>query len=222
MMSIKSRDTLLIWFGGVVTESISEVTIASLTSDQSVSEFVRQRSEIKQLAEELSLGLKSTHSYCESVVHLTNSSLDVSALEQLILSRASLNKSVMNLFNSVPDKFEKWLVADYPESWFQVLTSRMGLSEQFPTDRTIFTSQGGLKTMVPEVFDYITSASGHSLDECVLIDSVSSRAVQAVRYGLSAIIYVYPERLEHELALRGILETQEEVLHPQTSRRVDI
>jgi hypothetical protein len=222
MMSSKSRDTLLIWFGGVVTDLISEITIASLTSERSVNEVVRQRSEIKQLAEELSLGLRSTHSYCESVIQLTNSSLDINALEPLILSRASLNKSVMNLFNSIPDKFEKWLISDYPESWFRVLTSRMGLSEQFQTDRTIFTSQGGLEAMVPEVFDYITSASGHSLDECVVIDSVSSRAVQAVRYGLSAIIYVYPERLEHELALRGILETQEEVLHPQTSRRVDL
>jgi hypothetical protein len=222
MMSSKSRDTLLIWFGGVVTELISEITIAGLKSEQSVRDFFKQRSEIKQLAEELSLGLRSTHSYCESVIQTTNSSLDVNALEPLILSRASLNKSVLNLFNSIPEKFEKWLISDYPESWFQILSSRMGLLEQFPLDQTIFTSQGGLAAMVPDVFDYITSASGHSLDECVLIDSISYRSVQAVRFGLSAIIYVYPERLEHELALRGILETQEEVLHPQTSRRVDI
>ena len=76
--------------------------------------------------------------------------------------------------------------------------------------------------MIPNVFDYITLASGHSLDECVLIDSVSSRAVKAVRHGLSSIIYVYPDRLEHEFALRGMLETEEEILHPETSKRVDI
>lgn len=175
-----------------------------------------------KLADELSLGLRSTHSYCERVIKITNSDLDVYTLEELIPRRASLNKPVVNLINSIPDKYEKWLIADYPEPWFRDITSREGLSSQFPTDRTIFTWQGGLEELIPDVFDLIARTSDHSLDECVLIDSVSSRAVEAVRHGLSAIIYVYPDRLEHEFALRGILETEEEVLHPDTSRRADI
>jgi hypothetical protein len=175
-----------------------------------------------KMADELSLGLRSTRSYCESVIKITSSNLDVITLDELIPRRASLNEPVMNLINSIPEKYEKWLVSDYPESWYQDIASRVDLSSQFPTNRTIFTSQGSLEEMVPGVFDYIVRASDHSIDECVLIDSVSSRAVEAVRHGLSSIIYVYPDRLEHEFALRGILETEEEVLHPEISKRVEI
>lgn len=221
-MSIKSRDTILIWFGGVVTELISEITMQSLESELSVTRFAQQRCEILKLADELSLGLRSTHSYCERVIKTTNSRLDVYALEELIPAKISLNKPVINLINSIPEKYEIWLISDYPDPWFQDIVSREEFSSQFSADRTIFTSQGDLKKMVPEVFDYIIRASGHSLDECVLIDSVSSRAVAAVRHGLSSIIYVYPDKLDHEFALRGILKTEKEVLHPQTSRRVDI
>lgn len=221
-MLITSRKTIFIWFGGVITALLSEITMQSLQPEFSIGRFIQQRCEIKKMADELSLGLRSTHSYCEDVIKITNSSLDVCTLEERVPARASLNKPVINLVNSIPDKYEKWLISDYPESWFQSITSRENLSLLFPTDRTIFIAQGDLENMVPKVFDYITRASGHSLDECVLIDSISSRAVEAVRHGLSAIIYVYPDRLEHEFALRGMLETEKEVLHPQTSRRVDI
>lgn len=222
MMSIRSRDTIFIWFGGVVTDLITEITMQSLQIEQNFNGSFRQRSEFNKLADELSLGLRSTHSYCDSVLKSTDSSLDVNTLDEMIPSKASLNKPIMYLIDSIPDKFEKWLISDYPESWFQEITSRTDLSSHFPIDRTIFTSQCDLKEMVPMVFTYIGRTSGHPLDECVLIDSISSRAVKAVRCGLSSIVYVYPERLEHELALRGILETEIEVLHPQTSRRVDI
>ncbi len=222
MMSIKSRDTLFIWFGGVIAESISEITIQSMQSEFGVSGFAQYRSEINHLADEVSLGVRSTHSFCDSVIKITNSTLDSNTMNSFITDKASLNQPVMNLINSIPDKYEKWLVSDYPETWFHEIASREDLHSSFPSDQTIFTSRGDLEKMVPDVFDYIARASNHSLDECVLIDSVSSRAVKAVRHGLSAIIYVYPDRLEHELALRGMLETEEEVLHPETSRRVDI
>lgn len=221
-MSKKSRDTIFIWFGGVVSERISEITIKTLRSKQSDIGFSKLRSEIVKLADELSLGLLSTHSYCESVIKITKSDLDIDTLEELIPRWASLNKPVMKLLNSIPDKYEKWLVSDYPESWYQVIASRENLSSKYPAKRTIFVSQGDLREMVPRVFDYLARVSSRSLDECILIDSESSRAVAAVRYGLSSIIYVYPDRLEHEFALRGILETEEEVLHPDTSKRVDI
>ena len=221
-MPLASRDTILIWFGGVITELLAEITIQSLQSVQGVSGFFPQRDEIKNLADELSLGLRSPHSYCEQLIKTTNSHLDAKSLEDLILSKASLNNPVINLINSIPDNFEKWLISDYPESWFQVISSGEDCLADFSRDRVIFTSEGDLDEMVPMVFDFATRASGHSLDECILIDSVSSRAVESVRHGLSAIIYVYPDKLEHEFALRGILKTEQEILHPPTSIRVDI
>jgi len=222
MMSIKPRHTIFIWFGGVLTNTVTEITLQSLQSDQYASGFKLPRSEINKLADQLSLGMISPHSYCDGVIKITNSTLDIITLEELIPRRASLNKSVMNLINSVSGEYEKWLVSDYPESWYQEIASREDLSSMYPAERMIFTSQGDLEKMVPDVFDYLARASGHSLDRCVLIDSKSSRAVEAVRHGLSSIIYVYPDRLKHEFALRGILETEEEVLHPDISKRVDI
>jgi hypothetical protein len=221
-MSLSSRDTILIWFGGVITELVAEITLQSLQSGRDIRGFFPQRVELKQLADELSLGLISPLSYCERVIKTTNSRIDAKTLEELILGGAALNNTVINLIDSIPDKFEKWLISDYPESWFQVISSREDYLAKFSRDRIIFTTQSKLKDMVPLIFNFVVQASGHSLEECILIDSISSRAVEAVRQGLSAIIYVYPDKLEHEFALRGILKTEQEVLHPQSSSRVDL
>jgi hypothetical protein len=217
-----TRDALLIWFGGVITELLSEITVQSLQAVGGESGLFPLRSDLKRLAEELSLGVRSPHSYCEQVITTTNSQIDPNTLEELILSKASLNYPVINLIYSIPDKIETWLISDYPESWFKIISSKDERLSKFSRERVIFTSQGGLEQMVPMVFNFASQASGHSIQECIIIDSISSRAVAAVRYGLSAIIYVYPEKLEHEFALRGILEIEQEVLHPKTSRRVDI
>lgn len=220
MMPIKFRNTILIWFGGVITELIPKLTLQMLGLEPNGRDFIQQRSEIHSLAEKLSLGVMSARAYCAAAINITHSNFEIDTLEVLIQGRASLNQPVMDVLDPIPAKYEKWLISDYPESWFREIALRTNLTSQFPADRTIFTSQSDLYKMVPMNFEFISRASGHPLDECVLIDSLSSRAVQAVRGGLSAIIYVYPEKLEHELALRGLLETELEVLHPQTSIRV--
>ena len=222
MMSKHSGNSIFVWVGGVITEKISEITMQILRSKQGFEGTTLQRSEITKLADELSLGLVSTNAFCKGVIRATNSDLDEETLEDLIPRNATLNTPVIDLVSSISRNYEKWLISDYPESWFQKISSRLDLSSQYPNERIIFVSHGGLKKIVPDVFDYISLISQRSLDECLLIDSMYSRAVGAVRHGLSSIIYVYPERLEHEFALRGILETDVEVLHPETSRRVDI
>lgn len=217
-----SRNTIFVWFGGVVTNTIPELTMQSLRLAPSTDEYKQKTGEINDLADKLSLGIISSQSYCESVIYYSHASLDINTLEDLITNSASLNSPCLDLINSIPGNFEKWLISDFPEEWFQKIASRTELSAYFSSDQTIFTIKGGFERMVPGVFDYLAKVSGKTLDECILIDSKSSRAVKAVRYGLSAIIYVYPERLEHEFALRGIFETNVEVLHPQISKRVEI
>ena len=222
MMSIKSRNSIFIWFGGVVTNTIPELTMQSLQLAPSMDEYKQKRIEINELADKLTLGIISYQSYCEGAIKVTQSSLATDTLEDLIISGAAIDLPLLDLINSISGKYGKWLISDYPEEWYQKIAPRTELTSYFSSDHTIFTKNGGLERLVPGVFDYLAKASSHLLDECILIDSKSSRAVKAVRHGLSAIIYVYPERLEHEFALRGIFETNVEVLHPQTSKRVEI
>jgi len=142
--------------------------------------------------------VSSPQSFSEHVIKTTNSHFDAKTLDELILNRTSLNDPVLNLINSIPDKFGKLLISDYPESWFQVISSMEDRLAKFSRDRVIFSTQGNLEEMVPLFFNFVTRVSGHSLDECILIDSVSSRAMGAVRHGLSAITYEYPDKLKHE------------------------
>jgi hypothetical protein len=47
-------------------------------------------------------------------------------------------------------------------------------------------------------------------------------AVEAVRHQLASIVYVYPQRLVHELALQKILLLDADVMHPTSSDRIAI
>lgn len=137
-----------------------------------------------------------------------------------MLASASLNQPAIDLIAKIPQEYERWLVVDYPADWYRELSGRWGLQDIFPLRQTIYISGLKLTRLVPEIFYRLPSCASRRMDECLVIDPISKRAVAAMRHGMASIIYVYPDRLKHELALQGILPTDMDVMHPTSSERV--
>jgi hypothetical protein len=74
--------------------------------------------------------------------------------------------------------------------------------------------------MTPDIFYHLPQKAGRRMDDCIVIDANSARAVQSMKVGLASIIYVYPQRLKLELALQEIWRTDADVMHPTSSERV--
>jgi len=213
---------IFFWLGGVLTDTIPELTRAALFPEAGGHEAVKMQQQIRDLIEDLSLGKITSKEYCEQAIARCESSMTVSSLNRLIIDTASLQQSVADMVVEILEASERWLIVDFPVDWFSELANRLKIYSLFPENRAIFTAELKIKRMVPDIFYHLSPKAGRAMDDCIVIDPVSARAVEAMKHGLATIIYVYPERLKHELAMQGLWQTDAEVLHPTSSERVKI
>jgi hypothetical protein len=219
---MKIYDAVFFWFGGVLTGTVAELTVGELMPDAKGHEALKTRQRIGELAEELSLGRIAASDYSEQTIALCDASVEPSELYRRIIESASLRQPIAELIERMPASYERWLIVDFPADWYQAVSQRWSVHSLFSEERTLVTSELKLSRMVPEVFYHLPSIAGRSMDECIIVDACSARAVQSMEHGLASIIYVYPERLRLELALQGIWQTEADVMHPTSSERVEI
>jgi hypothetical protein len=124
------------------------------------------------------------------------------------------------MIGEIPDRYERWLVVDYPQAWYEQLSDRAQIDTLFPGDRLIFVEQLELLSMTPDIFYRLPQKAKRPMQECIIIDGDAGRAVQSLKHGLAAIFYVYLERLKLELALQEIWQTDADVMHPTSSQRI--
>ena len=217
---MKTYNAIYFWFGGVLTDTVSGRTKAVLSPGSGGRKSGDLIKAIRKPAEMLSLGKINILEYCHQSIDICASNITAAELAHQITDTASINQTVVDLVSKIPEAYARWLVVDYPPDWFEDLSKRWDIESIFPRNQLIFTSDLNLPRMVPEIFYRLPSAAGLAMDDCMVIDPVTARATAAMRHGLAAIIYVYPERLKHELALQGIWQTDEDVMHPTSSERV--
>jgi len=219
---MKIYNVIFCWLGGVLTDTVAELTVAQLVPQAGGHQALQTRQIIRRLAEELSLGRLALSGYCEQAIASCGARISPALLERGIVESASLCTPVAELIAEIPAVYERWLIVDYPPDWYEEITERLGTQSLFPEDRIVATSALNLSRMVPEIFYHLPGCAGRSMEECITIDALSARAVESMRHGLASIIYVYPERLKLELALQGIYATDADVMHPTSSERAKI
>jgi hypothetical protein len=219
---MKSYQAILFWFGGVFTGSLAERTRAELAPGATGSAAVSVRKQLRSLSEQLALGRITPQDYCQRAVLTCHADLAATELARRITASAEINAPVTGMVGKIATSHECWLVVDYPASWYQVLAARRELHPLFAENRILYTTDLKLTRMTPDVFYILPQRIDQPMADCLVIDPVSSRAVEAMRHGLATILYVYPARLKHELALQGIWQTEDNVMHPAASERVNL
>ncbi len=211
--------TLIFWFGGVLTEELSDLVLSFMMPGTRGQDYIRYRKMIEPYTSALICGDLESPVYCQHIVHELESKIDSNELEDNLLKRIHLRSEVANIIREIPEEYPRWLVSDYPLKWYEVVSNSLDSSKLFPSNRVIFTAE--IKSNGDcEIYDQLPVLVGQPMANCIMVDGDSSRAVRTVRRGLASIIYVYPHRLKHELALQKILQVSPEVMHPKNSERV--
>ncbi len=217
---MKIFSDIFFWFGGLLTETLPELTEAILFPGVKDRDAVTVQQQMRELDYVRALGKITSRDYCEQTIALGDMELIFSDLERKIIDLASCRQPIVDIISTIHEEYRCWLIVDYPSDWFRELSTHWNIHSLISKDRLIFSSELNLSRMVPEIFYHLPHQAGRGMDDCIVIDPDTSRAVESMRHGLVSIIYAYPERLKHELALQGILQTDEDVLHPTSSERV--
>jgi hypothetical protein len=205
MSMMRETRAVFFWFGGVITRSLPEL-IAQETFDLPIEQIdIGTRLYLRESIQNLYTGKTDGYAYCLKVLEQCQSNMVADELQDRLVRNAMTTPSVMETIDRLPSIYERWLVVDYPREWFNDIQQRLGLEALFSLNRTIFTSECGLTHLVPAIFYQITSRSEYEEGEVVLIDGDTPRAVQAVREGFSATIFVDARRLRRDFALRKLI-----------------
>jgi FMN phosphatase YigB (HAD superfamily) len=211
-------EVIFTWLGGVLTPSIEVLTYQALGIEGAPG-FNFQIA-VRKIARELCLGKIRENEFCECVLELVDTGLTPSSLEENLVSRATANHETVQLLDDLPSEYSLWLLSDFPRGWLKEIPIRATLKELFLDEQILIVPDLGLDRFIPDLFHMLEMESGKPLNECILIDPVSNRAIEATKRGLSGVIYVYPRHLEHEFTLRKMITTDADVLHPTESGRV--
>jgi hypothetical protein len=204
----------------VLVPSLPELTMAELTPGLKGHAFVHTRQQLRALAEEVALGTLSATSYCKGALAVCQAKRSVAALEPKLIAAASLHQPLAKMISEIPNSYQRWLVVDYPQAWYETLADRAQIDALFAADHLIFTSQLEMLRLVPDVFYRLPQKAARPMQDCIIVDADAGRAVESFKHGLASIFYVYLDRLKMELALQEIWQTDADVMHPSASERV--
>jgi hypothetical protein len=207
--------------GGVLAPTLPELTMAELTPGLKGHDFVHLRQQLRFLAEDAALGKLSPAAYCEAAIAACHATANPVALEQKLLAAATLSQPLAKLISEIPNRYDRWLVVDYPQMWYWQLADRPQIDALFPNDHIIFADQLALLSLTPDIFYRLPQTAGHLMKECIIVDGDAGRAVQSHKHGLAAVFNVYLHQLKLGLALQEIWQTDADVMHPTASERVN-
>jgi hypothetical protein len=202
---MSSITTVFCWAGGVLLPAIPDLAIQLIQNEDANPVDFWQRKSIRDLAEDLFLGKLNGPSFCQRLIKETGALMSPEDLEAAHLDKAVPQIGVLEVLAELQSRYEIRLISDYPLAWFERLADRFTAFPFIHTEQVIFTNELGLTHLVPDIFPLLPQAAHQHLKSCMLVDRDSRRAVEAVRYGLSAAILIDPFRFRREFILRKML-----------------
>jgi hypothetical protein len=208
---------IFFWLSGVYTQPLLALLAQSLS--QACGRPVNPLALPNYAAqvEWLSLGKMDDLAFCQALGKAVGAKNSPAALRDRILEGVIPNQGVSEISMLLPKTMQRWLVVDLPAKWFQHIEGLLGLHTCFSPDRRIFLPSSYLERLIPDVFDHLAIRAQLPLQECLLIDASTRRAVKALNHGLHAEIYVDNRRLERALVLRRLIDRPQPVHKPATT-----
>lgn len=194
---------VLFWMSGVVTQSIPAVLNDILQAAGRPLVHWPALPEFTQAQEQFTLGQLSDLEFCRRLSPLTGLEEAPEELCQKMLSTFAPQPLTLELIRTLPAVIERWLVADLPAAWHEALADRLNLQSCFAPDRLVFLGQSELPRLVPDVYYYLSRCAHREAGNCLLVDPMLRRAMEAINHGFPTAHYVNPRLLKQEFYLRG-------------------
>lgn len=214
--------TVVFWFDGAFSDSLSSQIIELLNPALNSSEKLALLQKVRPLFELMAIGKLNPEAFCHKVVETCQLKADPSSISKRLIEAQEMNQAFFDIYRQISPEFDPRVIIDIPEVWFRQLVQRWNVEDRFPDGRLIFLEQSGLGQLIPDVFQYIPQAVGKKMKDCFVVDPMQMRAVAAHRIGLVSTAFVYPRRMRIDLALQGIWKTTEDVYHPAAGSRTKI
>jgi beta-phosphoglucomutase-like phosphatase (HAD superfamily) len=193
---------IFFWMGGVLTQSIEPLMQAALAACGQPEVNLFSARGFASVCESLALGQLDDLAFCQAVCEMSGAKRSPEEFGNAVIASFSPVPRVIQTIERLPDTIQRWLIIDYPRSWFDQTRQRLSIHPCFHNEHLLFLQDSQLNRLVPDVFDFLAQQAKFRVDQCLVVDSNSHRAVAALDHGFPAAIFVDSVRLEREFVLR--------------------
>lgn len=194
--------SIFFWMGGVLTQSIEPLLRSAFTAYGQPEPNLFSISGFASTCEQFSLGQMKETVFCQSITELVHGNIPANTLQEAAISSFSPIPQVCSTIQQLPQNYARWLIVDYPHSWFEQIRGRLQIDSCFSSKHFLFLHDYQLPRLLPDIFDLLVTRSGNRRDQCLVVDANSHRTVAALDHGLPAAIFVDASRLEREFVMR--------------------
>lgn len=208
---------IFFWMSGIITPSIPEILSKVLLDSGKQDVNLLALPNFQKLCDELTIGKIDELKFCNAICEMTGLKMKPKIFQEKILDAVSLNASVKRIINLLPENYDRWLVVDFPKSWFDHVSQNQAVSASFFQDNIVLLSKSKLMNVIPDVFYHLAYCAHVPLDEGLWIDASAKRTVEALNQGMQAAVFVDPRRLEREFTMRYFVTLPQPVHRPDVS-----
>jgi hypothetical protein len=193
---------ILFWMGGILAQPIS-----SLIQD-ALAKYGRNDANLLSIpgfansSERLALGQLDDLAFCQGICDTYGVNVSMEAFRDTVITSFVPCPEVIRTIAHLPEDYSRWLIVDYPRTWFDQVKERLMIPSCFSIDHILFLQESGLYRLIPNIFDFLANKTRYPQDQCLIFDADSHRTIAALIHGFPSAIYVDPKRLEREFALR--------------------
>lgn len=211
---MRERRSLIFWMGGLVTPSLLEGCNNALEEMGQTGINLPAIPGFEQLSEKLALGQIDDLQFFNEIFAAGKISLDAGDILPKVKERMLPDPRTLAAINLLPAKYQRWLICEFPQDWYEQISKKHGLNGIFNDDHVIFLSKTGLERITPEIFDFLPERVGDTLENCLYFDRDPKRVIAAINRTFPAVIYVDPTRLEREFVMRNFIDRHQPVHTP--------
>jgi len=208
---------IFFWLSGVYTQPLLALLAQALSQGSGHPVNPLALPDYAAQVEGLITGKIAGPAFCQALGESVGSKDSPAALRDRILDGIIPNPGAIEVTRLLPDHLQRWLVVDLPRDWFERIVVQLGVEACFTPEQTIYLPASRLPRLIPEVFYLLSFQAQLSMQECLLIDASSRRAVQALNHGLSTELYVDNRRLERMFVMRKFIDRPHPVHKPATT-----
>ena len=211
---MRDRHALIFWMGDIITTSLLEATTRALDELGRPGVNLMAFPDFKQISERFALGKIEDLQFFKKIVADGKIKLDPSELLSKVRSCIKPDARALAAINLLPSKYERWLICEFPVTWFDQLSIKHGIGDFFLNDQVIFLSKTGFERITPDIFDFLPGRVEDKLENCLYFDKNLKRVIAAMNHSFPAVIYVDPSRLEREFVMRNFIDRHQPVHTP--------
>lgn len=210
MNTLPKIQAVAFWLEGVLAPSLADLCAEVFFGRPIASVDVFVRLELRAAGEQLALGQIDAAGFCARAVEICASPMTPDECEAALRKALQPREDALAVVHDLPASVARWVLCGLPREWVDAAA----LAPQIAPERWLFTCEMHLPHMTPDVFAAWTTAARLPMGACLMVDADTPRAVEAVRRGLHAAIYVDAKRLRREFVLRRMLPPPPGFVYP--------